>query len=75
LDGIKLELQKAMRDATALTYEGRELFTWRPRKGSRTLDKTALEKHHPGLVEEFTRVGKPTRVFSRKTVEEVTVDD
>lgn len=71
LDAVKLELQKAMQDAVALTYQGRELFTWHPRKGSRLLDKAALEKQHPDIVREFTREGKPTRVFSRKTVKEV----
>jgi hypothetical protein len=60
-----------MQDATALTYQGRELFTWRPRKGSRLFDKTAFEKAHPDLAAQFTREGNPTRVFVRKTVKEV----
>lgn len=71
LDAIKLELQKAMQDATALVYQGRELFTWKPRAGAKRLDTTALKKAHPDLVAEFTRQGEPTRTFLRKTVKEV----
>ncbi len=71
LDAIKLELQKAMKDAVALTYEGRELFTWRPRAGSTRWDTKQLEKDMPQLAATYKKQGKPTRVFSRKTVKEV----
>lgn len=71
LDAVKLELQKAMADATALTYQGRELFTWRPRAGAKRLDAAALKKDHPELVAEYTKQGEPTRTFLRKTVKEV----
>lgn len=71
LDAIKLELQKAMKDAVALTYEGRELFTWRPRAGSVRWDTKQLEKDMPELAGTYKKQGEPTRVFSRKTVKEV----
>jgi predicted phage-related endonuclease len=71
VEGMKLELQKAMKDAVALTFEGRELFTWRPRKGSTGFDKDALKKDDPVLFQKYVKVGEPTRVFSRKTVKEV----
>lgn len=71
LDGMKLELQKAMQDATALTHQGRELFTWKPRAGSKRFDATTFKKDHPDLAAEYTRQGEPTRVFMRKTVKEV----
>lgn len=71
LDGMKLELQKAMTDATTLTYQGRELFTWRPRAGARRFDTAAFKKDHPDMSAEYTRQGAPTRTFLRKTVREV----
>ncbi len=71
LDGIKLELQKAMEDATALTYQGRELFTWKPRAGARRFDAKAFEQDHPDLHADYIRQGAPTRTFLRKTTKEV----
>lgn len=71
LDGIKLELQKAMKDAVALTYRGRELFTWRPRAGSKRFDDKAFREDFPHEAEKYMKQGTPTRVFSRKTVKEV----
>lgn len=71
LDAVKLELQKAMKDAVALTYQGRELFTWRPRAGSRRLDGDALKADHPDIHEQYYKQGAPTRTFLRKTVKEV----
>lgn len=65
LDGIKLQLQLAMKDATALTFEGRELFTWKPRKGSRTFDTARFKKEHPELAADYMKQGTPTRVFKR----------
>lgn len=66
LDGIKLELQKAMQEATALTHNGQVLFTWRPRKGATRFDHEALREDHPELHSEYIRVGEPTRTFIRK---------
>jgi putative phage-type endonuclease len=66
LDGVKLQLQKAMQDATQLTYGGQVLFTWKPRAGARRLDAAALKEAHPALVAEFTKQGEPTRTFLRK---------
>lgn len=71
LDGIKLELQKAMQDATELTYQGRTLFTWKPRKGSTLFDADALKKDDPDLHARYMKTGNPTRTFLRKTVKEV----
>lgn len=71
LDAIKLQLQKAMQDATEITYQGRVLFTWKPRKGSTRFDATALKKAHPDIHAAFTRQGEPTRTFIRKTTKEV----
>lgn len=71
LEGMKLELQKAMgSDATALTFEGTPLFTWKIRKGTTRLDGKALAAAHPEIVAEFTRTGEPTRTFLRKTIKE-----
>lgn len=71
LDAVKLELQKAMKDATALTYQGRELFTWKPRKGAVRWDTKALESDLPELAAKYKREGAPTRTFLRKTTKEV----
>ena len=71
LDGMKLEFQKAMTDATTLTYQGQELFTWRPRAGARRFDTAAFKKDHPDMSAEYTKQGAPTRTFLRKTVKEV----
>lgn len=71
LDGIKLELQKAMgEDATALTSGGVPLFTWKPRKGATTFDRPRFTKDHPDLAAEYLREGAPTRTFSYKTLKE-----
>jgi len=66
LDGVKLELQKAMQDATQLTYGDQVLFTWKPRAGAKRLDTSALKTAHPDIVGEFTKQGEPTRTFLRK---------
>lgn len=71
LDAVKLELQKAMKDAVALTYQGRELFTWKPRKGATRWDTKALEADMPELADKYKVQGAPTRTFLRKTVKEV----
>jgi len=70
LERTKLELQKAMQDATVLTYEGKELFTWRPRKGSTRLDADALKKDHPDIHAAYLKTSPPTRTFIRKKVED-----
>lgn len=66
LDAAKLELQKAMQDATQLVYGSQILFTWKPRAGANRLDAAALRAAHPSLVAEFTKQGEPTRTFLRK---------
>lgn len=71
LDAVKLELQKAMQDATALTYQGVELFTWKPRKGAARFDATALRADLPDVHAKYIREGAPTRTFLRKTTKEV----
>lgn len=71
LDAIKLELQKAMRDAVALTHGGQELFTWKPRKGSARFDAAALKQAHPDIHAQYMRQGEPTRVFRRISRKEV----
>ena len=71
LDWTKLELQKAMRDAVALTYQGQELFTWKPRKGSARFDAAALKTAHPEIHAQYMRQGDPTRVFRRIPRKEV----
>lgn len=71
LDAIKLELQKAMRDAVALTHGGQELFTWKPRKGSARFDAAALKQAHPDIHAQYMRQGEPTRVFRRIPRKEV----
>ena len=72
LDAVKLELQKAMQDATALTYQGVELFTWKPRKGASRFDAAALKADMPDVHSKYIREGAPTRAFIRKTTKEVT---
>lgn len=71
LDAIKLELQKAMKDAVALTHDGHELFTWKPRKGSARFDAAALKTAHPDIHAQYMRQGEPTRVFRRIPRKEV----
>lgn len=71
LDAVKLELQKAMQDAVALTHDGQELFTWKPRKGSARFDAAALKTAHPDIHAQYMRQGEPTRVFRRVPRKEV----
>lgn len=75
IEAMKLTLQKAMADATALTYEGKPLFTWKPRKGSARLDTAALKAAHPDIYAQFIKQGEPTRTFLRKTVKEFETND
>lgn len=70
LDGIKLELQKAMQDAVELTHDGQTLFTWKPRKGSARFDASALKTDMPDIHAQYMRQGEPTRTFLRKKAEQ-----
>ena len=73
LDATKLQLQKAMGDdATALTYNGTPLFTWKTRKGATRFDAKAFLAEHPDIHAEYMVTGKDTRTFLRKTIKEVT---
>lgn len=54
-------LQKGAAMLTDL--DGTPLITWKEAKGASRLDTTALKKAHPGIVEEFTKVGAPSRRF------------
>lgn len=71
LEAVKLELQKAMKDASELTYQGQTLFTWKPSKPVLRFDADKFKKEHAALAAEFMKEGKPTRPFIRKTVKEV----
>lgn len=66
LDGIKFQLQMAMKDATALTYQGKTLFTWRPSKGSQRFDTKRFEADHADLYRQYLAVAASTRPFVRK---------
>ncbi len=70
VDTMKLELQKALKDATELRYEGKTLFTWKPRKGATRLDTSALKSEMPDVASKYMRAGEPTRTFVRKTIKE-----
>jgi putative phage-type endonuclease len=72
LEEIKLQLQKAMQEATELTYQGQTLFTWKPRKGSTRFDDKRFKADHPDMAATYIKEGEPTRTFIRKTVKEVT---
>jgi hypothetical protein len=71
LERVKLTLQKAMQDAVAVTYEGQELFTWKPRKGSTRFDAAALKTAHPDIHAQYVKQAEPTRVFRRIPRKEV----
>ena len=71
IDGIKLQLQIAMKDAVELTHKGQTLFTWRPRKGKTTVDTDRLKQDHPDLYEKYLKTGNPTRTFLRKAPKNV----
>jgi predicted phage-related endonuclease len=66
LDGIKLELQKAMQDAVELTHNGQTLFTWKPGAGAKRFDAAALKAEHPDIHAQYMKQGEPTRTFLRK---------
>lgn len=66
LNSIKLQLQLAMKDATALTYQGKTLFTWRPTKGALRFDAKRFEADHADLYREYLAAATPTRPFLRK---------
>jgi putative phage-type endonuclease len=65
LDAMKLQLQIAMQDATSLTYNGRTLFTWKPRAGARRFDDKALLEADPTTHARYMQQGAPTRTFIR----------
>jgi len=70
LENVKLELQTAMQEATALTHDGQTLFTWKPRKGATRLDVEALKADHPDIHSAYLKQGAPTRTFLRKKVDD-----
>lgn len=70
LEQLKLELQKSMRDASVLTFEGKPLFTWKPRKAPQRLDAAALKKERPEVAAAYMREGEPSRTFLRKPLKE-----
>lgn len=71
LEAHKLDVMLTMgEDATAVVHEGRQLFTWKTRKGSTRFDATAFREAHPELAAEFTTTGPPTRAFLYKPLKE-----
>lgn len=60
-DELKTRVQAYMEDAAVLTWDGKNLATWKTQKRS-SLDQKALAAAHPEIVEQFKRVSE-TRVF------------
>lgn len=60
-DELKTRVQAYMEDAAVLTWDGKNLATWKTQKRS-ALDQKALAAAHPEIVEQFKRVSE-TRVF------------
>lgn len=66
-DAIKAELCDLIGLHEGLTVAGQTVATWRSYK-SKSLDKEALEKDHPGLLAEYTKESPSARrVFSVKS--------
>jgi len=63
----KDELARMMLDATAGLFDGREVITWKERKGRASLDQKRLAEEHPEIIEAFTKTGSPYRVMLNKT--------
>ncbi len=64
---VKVKLCSFMGDADTLVGgNGRIWATWRARNGQRRIDTETLKKIYPGIAEECTKVGNPTRVFDLK---------
>ena len=60
-DELKTRVQAYMEDDAVLTWDGKNLATWKTQKRS-SLDQKALAAAHPEIVEQFKRVSE-TRVF------------
>lgn len=57
------QLETALGDAEEATVDGETVITWRWSKGSSRIDVKALREKDPGLADQFTVVGEPTRKF------------
>lgn len=64
LDGHKERLQMFMGEASALTYQGKVLATWKAQSASR-FDQTAFKAANPDLFEQFKKSSQ-SRVFRLK---------
>lgn len=71
IDELTFSLKSKMGDRTALVYEGDTLITWNRRRGQTRLDGKRLKAEHPELWEQYAVKGADTRVFYRKTVEQL----
>lgn len=72
LNNIKLELQKAMGEATELTYRGQALYQWRRNKPTRRFDAKAFKADHPDLYEQYVVETQGARPFKRIPMKEIT---
>jgi predicted phage-related endonuclease len=59
-------LARMMLDATTATHAGREVVSWKQRKGRSILDQARLVEEMPEIVEKFTKIGSPYRVMVNK---------
>jgi predicted phage-related endonuclease len=62
----KDELARMMLDATIGRFDGREVITWKERKGRTSLDQKRLAEAHPEIIEEFSKIASPYRVMVNK---------
>jgi len=62
-DDAKQALQELMKDASALTFEGRKVITWKNDKDGMTFDQKAFKAQNPKLYEKFMVVKPGARKF------------
>jgi predicted phage-related endonuclease len=59
-------LARMMLDASVGRLDGRDVVTWKERKGRSSIDTKRLASEMPEIAERFTRIGDPYRVMLNK---------
>lgn len=65
-EAIELALKTAMGDAEAVMRDHETLATWKTSKPKKNLDLAAIERDHPGLLDQYRVDGKAARPFLLK---------
>ena len=66
VDALQLAIGQYMGSAELLTFEGREVLTYKTQAGRRSVSVSELEAKHPELVADLVKQGDPFKVMRMK---------